>query len=176
MARFLSASASEAGASEETDLLLRQSAAVSVALAHPRMGRDHVAALLRRLAEAVPVHSLFMKTCMQAVQRFPDLVAWLLDNLLPKLIQGLVWKHPVLWKVQFSLVVSRPLVKNRSLFLRGLFVFVALRWIKGAADCWFGFLLTRSKVHLPRTIVWLRPCGAMQRSTPTRCRICCVAF
>ncbi len=97
--RFLSSTAAEIGSrGDEGELLLLQSQGVSVAIQHPRMTQEHAMSLLRRLSEASPPHSLFMKTVMQAVQKFPLLVGWTLEQLLPKLVQNLVWKNPILWK------------------------------------------------------------------------------
>ncbi len=102
--RFHQTTAAEARCTEN-ELLLRQNAAISMGFLHPRLTKDASASLLRKLAEGAAVNSMFMKTAMAAVQKFPDLLPWVQDSLLPKLIKAKAWKDPVLWKgfVKFCL-------------------------------------------------------------------------
>jgi hypothetical protein len=102
--RFHQTTSAEARCSDN-DLLLRQNAAISLGFLHPRLSKDASASLLRKLAEGAAVHSMFMKTAMAAVQKFPDLLPWVQDSLLPKLVKAKAWKDPVLWKgfVKFCL-------------------------------------------------------------------------
>jgi len=97
MLRFFSTTKEEAGC-DERQLLLHQNDAITTALAHSRYKRDVVGLVLRKLSDQSPVHPLYMKTAMAAAKRYPDLVKWLLDSALPKLIAQRVWKDPILWR------------------------------------------------------------------------------
>ncbi len=117
MLQFHAVTARDAGC-EENELLLRQNAAIGMAFLHPRLTKDASANLLRKLAEATPVHSLFMKTTMAAVQKFPELLTWVQDSLLGKLITARAWKDPVLWKGFVKFCVASLAQGSAAVLLR----------------------------------------------------------
>ena len=117
MLRFYSCSPKDTGLDDKQNLLA-QNIAINLCFAHPRYTKEVMAVVLRKLVEQRTIHTLFMKTTMDTCKKFPELLKWVQDSVLPTLIRARPWNDEVLWKGFVKFCVGTIAQGSASVLLR----------------------------------------------------------